>query len=364
MGTNEGGHIPRAIVVRNLMPILCHHFRSGKSGSACFLLWNRNLILILTYLSCRPPGAKYLPVPGRAARGKQRGRGMAAHRAMPADGQPLRSRKPAAPSDAAADSETRNDRHRLPKLKRSHLSRAPLLSVAFLILLGLGLFIASPGQQKQGLRVFETADLEAAAARQDPLLLVVTGRVYNVSAGSDFYSKGSSYSGFANGIDATRAFLTADFENDASDDLSNLTLAQCAGVEHWANFYANSTKYTWVGVHHGRYYTATGEPTEELRAFQQCALKAKQVSQETRERVKGAQLCSKERVTREDTGRRAVQYVCDAPLVPQRCEIPDVGQKCYCFEGPTEDLGPDDGLSIRPYPGCARDASTCIVGGG
>jgi hypothetical protein len=57
-----------------------------------------------------------------------------------------------------------------------------------------------------------------------------------------------SYEGFVNGSDASRAFLTADFANNATDDLTGLTPGQCLGVEHWMGFYRSHDTYRPVGT--------------------------------------------------------------------------------------------------------------------
>ena len=108
------------------------------------------------------------------------------------------------------------------------------------------------------------------------LLLVVVGKVYNVSAGRAFYgSVGAGYEGFASGADHTRAFLTADFEHNATDDLGNLTHAQLLGVAHWAQFYEDHAVYKYAGVHVGRFYDAQGHATAARRVYEVSVAAAK-----------------------------------------------------------------------------------------
>lgn len=52
-------------------------------------------------------------------------------------------------------------------------------------------------------RIFTTEELQHAASEQNPLLLVVVGRVFDVTEGRAFYGRGDGYDGFANGTDNT-----------------------------------------------------------------------------------------------------------------------------------------------------------------
>lgn len=66
--------------------------------------------------------------------------------------------------------------------------------------------------------------------------LTVLGEIFDVS-GSSHYSKDSGYSVFL-GRDATRAFVTGDFDAEsASDDVSTFDSGQMKGIEEWVDFY-------------------------------------------------------------------------------------------------------------------------------
>ena len=91
--------------------------------------------------------------------------------------------------------------------------------------------------------------------RKDQLFLLVLGRIYDVSKGKQYYGEGGEYSGYCQGKDNTRAFLTADFKKDASDDLSGMSPGECLGIQHWVDFYDekdSSETYPYVGLHEGR----------------------------------------------------------------------------------------------------------------
>ena len=92
----------------------------------------------------------------------------------------------------------------------------------------------------------------------------ILGQVYDVSAGPEYYSSGSSYHIFA-GRDATVPFITGNFtEEEASKSTEELTAQQLYVMEQeWAQFYAKDERYHFVGYLCCRYYNEEGLPTEE-----------------------------------------------------------------------------------------------------
>jgi len=222
---------------------------------------------------------------------------------------------------------------------------------------------------KGGLHVFDSDELEAAAEKGTPILLVVVGHVYDVSNGKEFYEAGAGYGGFASGADASRAFLSADFDKDASDDLSGLNLAQCLGVHHWAKFYAESAKYHFVGMHEGRFYDEDGQATASRRAFDECVQKGLRVAEAARALVHARPKCERDRVSQSSTGRPAVRYTCRTPQVPRKISVPDMGERCVCIEVELTTTSAlwerDDGISPQPYDGCntGPSGSVCVLGG-
>lgn len=88
------------------------------------------------------------------------------------------------------------------------------------------------------------------------------GIVYDVSRGIKHYGPGGTYSVFA-GRDATRAFVTGDFDVDhAQDDVSDLETSAFSGIREWAAFYQKD--YLPVGRLIGSYYDSRGCPTSKL----------------------------------------------------------------------------------------------------
>lgn len=225
-------------------------------------------------------------------------------------------------------------------------------------------------------RIFTEEELSAAAKRQRPLLLVVVGDVYDVSAGKEFYAaaRGNEYQGFADGADASRAFLTADFEADATDDLSGLLPGQCLGIEHWRQFYANHTKYVHVGRLHGRYYDAHGAPTDALRAYGACVERGLAARRAVRAVASRAAACRAEPPPTEERYAHGTwkSYHCEPPLAPRRLLLPERGEECICID-PAEavaggweadSLGMDEDPElpqVHDRRGCTAEGHSCTV---
>ncbi|KAK6332158.1 hypothetical protein TWF718_002692 [Orbilia javanica] len=80
-----------------------------------------------------------------------------------------------------------------------------------------------------------------------PIYLSINGTIYDVTEGRGKYGPGGGYSFFA-GRDASRAYITGDFKNDLTWDLSGLDEDRVQkGLGHWANFFADHDTYTFVG---------------------------------------------------------------------------------------------------------------------
>ena len=181
------------------------------------------------------------------------------------------------------------------------------------------------------LRNYEDEELLRAVAtrgKNDPLLLVVVGEVYDVQSGRKLYvaeggKDGDSYDGFVNGTDASRAFLSADFTADATDDLSDLTPGQCLGIEGWRLFYRNHATYKRVGWKRGRFYDQQGNPTEALNKLRGCIQVGNAAHEAARAAVIAAPRCAEDvpyELPMYEVGvwRR---YTCKPPLVPRRAMI-------------------------------------------
>jgi len=218
-----------------------------------------------------------------------------------------------------------------------------------------------------GVRLLTSGDLRAVAGQrpQKLLLLVVTGKVYNVTAGRGYYAAGEGYEGFAGGRDASRAFIDTDlFDRDGVDDLANLTLSDCTGVDHWRNFYTNHETYRFAGLHIGKFYDAEGQPTDALHDFEACARNAVEVTEVLKGFAAKAEADGK--CAWQHTEPRFVE--CAPPLVPLRFEMPEKGMVCTCVDSPVLLAALDATVKRpagqflpKPYDACTLDQSRCML---
>lgn len=131
----------------------------------------------------------------------------------------------------------------------------------------LGLNVDSEGQ-----RVFTTSELKRYTNLKDGLYLSILGQIFDVTKGGKHYGPGNQYHTFT-GRDASLAFITGEFEEDLTDDISSLSAQQVKALDDWLQFY--NTNYIYKGKLYGRYYNQDGSPTAEFYKVQEKLLAAK-----------------------------------------------------------------------------------------
>ena len=104
----------------------------------------------------------------------------------------------------------------------------------------------------------------------DTIWLSILGEVYDVTAGREFYQKGSQYGVFA-GRDASIVFSTGSFtEEEGRKGLDALPVNKLRGVEHWRQFYEEEQRYKFVGkLIDPRFYDKDGYPTPAMIEYYQ-----------------------------------------------------------------------------------------------
>jgi hypothetical protein len=179
-----------------------------------------------------------------------------------------------------------------------------------------------------------------------------------------FYSgPGGGYSIFS-GKDASRSFVTGDFQNDLTDDIADLRPEDIASILHWREFYENHKDYKFVGVVAGRFYNAQGDALPLLNDSEKAVEKYK--AQETAKEAAAAHgvevvLCNVSWKKSEGGW-----VYCDDGLVPRKAATPSlaslentggvtsVQERCICVdsnEKATEER--------RVYDGCRIESSRC-----
>jgi hypothetical protein len=119
--------------------------------------------------------------------------------------------------------------------------------------------IITPG----GIRMITRAELALHDGNQtDSLWLSIMGKVYDVTAGDQYYGKRGPYRVFV-AQDANVPFITGNFtDEEALKPLISLSNTQLLSLEQWTDFYDKEEKYQFVGLLVGEMYDAVGNPTE------------------------------------------------------------------------------------------------------
>jgi predicted heme/steroid binding protein len=107
------------------------------------------------------------------------------------------------------------------------------------------------------------------------LWLAIMSKVYDVSAGKEYYAPGSPYSIFS-GRDGNVPFITGAFNpEEAEKPLTDMTPHQLMNLETWAEFYEKEEKYPYIGLLEGDLYDKDGNPTEMMSKVQEMIKEAK-----------------------------------------------------------------------------------------
>lgn len=188
--------------------------------------------------------------------------------------------------------------------------------------------------------------------RSQTIVLGILGEAFDVSKGEKFYAPGNGYSCFA-GKDASRAFITGDFEGSGlTDNVTGLQPEQLLSLDEWKQFYHE--KYIYVGrVTGGYFFDERGEPTEGYRELQEGIVEGKNIKQLRKaEEDKFAPCNSK---WTKETG----SIVWCKEGFPRRVTIHkprgDTYRRCACLT--PEQM--DD--AYEPYPDCPESAQTCEI---
>ncbi|ORY43412.1 cytochrome b5 [Rhizoclosmatium globosum] len=106
--------------------------------------------------------------------------------------------------------------------------------------------LASQGERKLITLTAEELKQYDGSDPSKPIYLAIKGRVYDVSAGEQYYGKNGGYKFFA-GVDAARAYITGCFETHLIPDLRGLSETEIESLSSWTDFYEKHDKYFYVG---------------------------------------------------------------------------------------------------------------------
>jgi single-stranded DNA-specific DHH superfamily exonuclease len=154
-----------------------------------------------------------------------------------------------------------------------------------------------------GVRMITMEELRRNDGNQtDRLWLSILGKVYDVTAGEQYYRKGAPYQVFV-GRDANVPFITGNFsDEEAKRPLVSLSPVELYSLETWSDFYNTEEKYKFVGLLIGELYDEQGNPTEEHLKVKEMIAEGKR-EQEERARKRKELIAQRKRESEEKRKR-------------------------------------------------------------
>lgn len=217
---------------------------------------------------------------------------------------------------------------------------------------------------KHELKIFDGRDKEL------PIYLAYLGVVYDVTRGQRHYGPGGSYS-FFSGVDATRAFVTGQFnETGLVDDIDDLSVDSYSSLKEWSDLYEKD--YIRIGRVSGYYYREDGCPTSKIDFFQEMLKKNEDHKAEEINFLKMYPPCNTEwngesNVTRVWCTNLSGGVERDWVGVPRNVHFPDRSEtRCACVPLSgipnveySDDEGPNENPIVNEYEGCDPKSFEC-----
>ena len=140
--------------------------------------------------------------------------------------------------------------------------------------------------EKEFLRIVTKEELAFHDGNQtDSLWLSIMSKVFDVSAGPEYYAPDAPYRVFV-GRDANVPFITGVFNPDEAEKrLTDLENHQLFALEHWSHFYDDEEKYHFIGLLEGELYDKEGNPTESMKKVQEKLAEAKVQAEERKKKT-------------------------------------------------------------------------------
>jgi len=227
-------------------------------------------------------------------------------------------------------------------------------------------------EDTKGVKVFTKDELAKydGSSGSPGLYLALLGQVFDVSKGKDYYGPGGGYS-FFSGRDASRAFVTGDFEEKGLvDTVEGLTKDDYLGLEEWSSFY--NKDYKKIGLLSGNFYTPAGVPTPAWHALQ-ASIEEARLDKDKHDVEKNMfPPCNVEW-----TQAKGSRFWCTNKSggvargwvgVPRQLFYPGRQPRCACVrdKGPPSvdpaapsDTGDLDSPHVKAYPGCGGKLTEC-----
>lgn len=215
--------------------------------------------------------------------------------------------------------------------------------------------------KKTAYRLMSNDELSFYNGKQgsDGLFLALLGQIFDVKKGEKHYGPGGAYH-FMAGKDASLSFITGDFtESELTDDVSSVSPLQVVSLYDWLSFYHREYKH--IGFVIGRYYTASGQPTETLQQVEASLALGRRLKAESEVDKARFPPCNSEWSA--SAGGRVWCSTRSGGVerkwtgVPRRQYIPGSRiERCVCVENPS-----DDDPNLKQYHNCPLHSPSCRV---
>lgn len=197
-------------------------------------------------------------------------------------------------------------------------------------------------------RVFTKEELALYDGIQKPqVYLSLMGEVFDVTAGAElFYGANKSYSFFA-ATDGSLAFITGDFINNITDDVSSLDHEGLYNLKQWVNSTYHA-KYLYKGTLNGYFYL-NGRKTDRMKHIEskiQEETKNMSLREADKAKYKGC-FMKKARGT-------FLLYCKDETKVVRKRQVFGGKERCVCV-----DLEDADPIGFLEYDGCPPTNFSC-----
>lgn len=204
-----------------------------------------------------------------------------------------------------------------------------------------------------GIRIFTKAELATYdGIKRRETYLAIMGQVFDVTNGSQFYAQRTGGYDFFATTDGSLAFITGDFENNVTDDVSELSPSQLYHLATWVN-QTYHTKYAFKGRLEGYFYDIYGRKTTAMRRIDDLLAQERIDIEKRKQDERLYPKCNAKRA-------RGVNLVwCRDDMVPRRRTVYGGQERCACFRDP--EAAADDPHNAL-YPGCPPQNSSCARG--
>lgn len=199
-------------------------------------------------------------------------------------------------------------------------------------------------------KVFSKAELAAydGVAREE-IFMSIMGQVFDVTQGARFYQHRTGGYDFFAATDGSLAFVTGDFKENVTDDVSSLTPTQLYQLSGWVTDTYHA-KYVYKGLLDGYFYDSRGRETENMRRIQMLIAQEEIDMKKRKEDEKLYPKCNSKRA-------KGVNLVwCVGQRVPRKRSIYGGAERCACIVD--ADAADADQHNVQ-YPNCPRTNSTC-----